>query len=138
METADRIDRRHFGAQLALGAGVITTALAPLALTCAEDQKPAAGNAVSDRTGQGGDRAEKKGIDPAAAPALPPTEVLLLTYLMRRHPSDQYDEAAVQGIFRDIRGDVARGRQLSEFPLTNADEPAFTFGAYRGSSPAVK
>ncbi len=62
---------------------------------------------------------------------LPPAEVVLLTYLTRRHPSDHFDEASLPGIFRDIRGDVARGKQLSEFPLKNSDEPAFVFAAYR-------
>ena len=50
---------------------------------------------------------------------------------MRRYPSDHFDDKAVRGIFGDLRGDVARGRVLSEFPLKNSDEPAFVFQAYR-------
>ena len=74
---------------------------------------------------------------PGAAEAPPPTEVLLLTYLVRRYPNDHLDEAAIQGIFRDIRGDVARGRVLAEFPLKNSDEPAFVSSAYRASAPPI-
>ena len=114
MESPDRIDRRHFAAQLALGAGGLTAAMTPLAAISAAEDQPA----------------EKQPDDAAAAPELPSAEVLLLTYLTRRHPSDHFDEAAIQGIFRDIRGDIARGKQLGEFPLKNSDEPAFVFAAY--------
>lgn len=65
----------------------------------------------------------------------PPPEVLLLTYLVRRYPNDHLDEAAIQGIFRDIRGDLARGRALAEFPLKNSDEPAFVYSVYRTATP---
>lgn len=134
MEPNDRIGRRHFAAQLALGAGSLTAATTPLASACGADQPPAISKSGAAKAEQGGNAAEKKPNDPATSPELPPAEVLLLTYLTRRHPSDHYDDAAIQGIFRDIRGDVARGKQLSEFPLTNADEPASVFAAYRASS----
>jgi hypothetical protein len=61
-------------------------------------------------------------------------EVLLLTYLVRQYPNEHFDEAAISGIFRDIRGDLARSRELQEFPLLNSDEPAFVF---RAVSPSV-
>ena len=129
MESLDRIDRRHFAAQLALGASGLTAAMTPLAAIGAAEDKPAQiKNENADKP------AEKQSDEAAAAPELPPAEVILLTYLTRRHPSDHYDEAAIQRIFRDIRGDIARGKQLSEFPLTNADEPAFVFAAYRSQS----
>ncbi|MEK6259817.1 MAG: hypothetical protein AABP62_14455 [Planctomycetota bacterium] len=126
MSKSDRIDRRHFAAQLALGAGALTAAVTPFASTIAVDNKP-----TTDKTEKGDKPDEKKPDEAATAPELPPVEVILLTYLTRRHPSDHYDEAAIQGIFRDIRGDVARGKQLSKFPLNNSDEPAFVFAAYR-------
>ena len=50
---------------------------------------------------------------------------------MQRYPSEHFGEAAIQGIFRDLRGDLARGRILSEFPLENSDEPCFEFRAFR-------
>ena len=126
MASPDRIDRRHFAAQLALGAGALTAAVSPLASASAAEDKPAA-----EKTEKSDKPTEKPSDEAAATPELPPAEVILLTYLTRRHPSDHYDEATLPGIFRDIRGDVARGRQLSEYPLTNADEPAFVFAAYR-------
>lgn len=129
MESPDRIDRRHFAAQLALGASGLTAAMTPLAAISAAEDKPAQiKNEKADKP------AEKQPDDAAAAPELPPAEVILLTYLTRRHPSDHYDEAAIQGIFRDIRGDIARGKQLSDFPLKNSDEPAFVFAAYRSQN----
>jgi len=133
MSKSDRIDRRHFAAQLALGAGALTAAVSPLTSASAGEDKPAA-----SKTEKGDKPAEKPPNEAAAAPELPPAEVILLTYLTRRHPSDHYDEAALQGIFRDIRGDVARGKQLSEFPLKNADEPAFVFAAYRNQSKDIE
>ena len=126
MSSPNRIDRRQFAAQLAVGASALTAATAPLAAASAAEDKP-----VVEKNPKDDKPAEKKPDDAAAPPELPSAEIVLLTYLTRRHPSDHYDEAAIQGIFRDIRGDVARGKQLSEFPLTNADEPAFVFAAYR-------
>ncbi len=126
MSSPDRIDRRHFAAQLAVGASALTAAMTPLAAASAAEDKP-----VADKNQKGDKPAEAKPDEAAAPPELPSAEIVLLTYLTRRHPSDHYEEAAIQGIFRDIRGDVARGKQLSEFPLTNADEPAFVFVAYR-------
>ena len=115
MLSPDLIDRRHFATQLAVGASALTAAMTPLAAVSAAEDQPA----------------EKQPDEPAAVAELPPAEVVLLTYLTRRHPSDHFDEATLPGIFRDIRGDVARGKQLSEFPLKNSDEPAFVFAAYR-------
>ena len=129
MSSPDRIDRRHFAAQLAVGASALTVAMTPLAATSAAEDKP-----VADKNEKRDKPAEKQSDEAAAPPELPSAEVILLTYLTRRYPSDHYDEAALQGIFRDIRGDVARGKQLSEFPLTNADEPAFVFATYRSQS----
>jgi hypothetical protein len=124
MESTDRIDRRHFAKQLVLGASGLGAAMTPLAAASAAEDKSA-----PDKLDK---PAEKKSEDSAAPPVLPSAEVLLLTYLTRRHPSEHFDEAAIQGIYRDIRGDVARGKQLSEFPLKNSDEPAFLFAAFRG------
>lgn len=66
-------------------------------------------------------------------PPLPSPEALLLTYLVRQYPNNNIDKQAIQGIYRDIQGDVARGKILSDFLLTNSDEPAFHFAAYRSS-----
>ncbi|HEY4262661.1 MAG TPA: hypothetical protein VGM98_21045 [Schlesneria sp.] len=113
-----RMLRRDFARQIVLGAG-----LSAVPLTAA----PAASSDVPP--------APKLPEDPApiGAEAPPPPEVLLLTYLVRRYPNEHFDDVAIQGIFRDIRGDVARGRALAEFPLKNSDEPAFVYSAYRAA-----
>ena len=74
---------------------------------------------------------EVKPDEPAERPIEPPMEALLLTFLLRRYPSEHFDDQALRGIFGDLRADAARGRILSEFPLKNSDEPAFVFKAYR-------
>ena len=130
MSYPDRIDRRHFAAQLALGASGLGVAMAPLHVTIAAEDQP-----VQSKSEKADKPAEKTPDEPAAAHELPPAEVLLLTYLTRRHPSDHYDEESLQGIYRDIRGDIARGKQLGEFPLKNSDEPALVFAVHRSQIP---
>lgn len=61
----------------------------------------------------------------------PPEAAYLLGLIMRRYPDERLGEAAVNGIVRDIYGDVARSRVLSSFPLDNSDEQAFAFKAWR-------
>ncbi|MEI8378867.1 MAG: hypothetical protein WCJ09_01975 [Planctomycetota bacterium] len=113
-----RMGRREFAQQLTVGAGGLAAALATNQALGAETPP-----------------APKLPEEPAAKvePPAPPPEVLLLTYLVRTYPSDNYDDVAIQGIFRDLRGDLARGKLLSEFPLKNSDEPAFIFSPYRGT-----
>ncbi len=130
MSSSNRIDRRHFATQLAFGAGGLSAVIAPLAAAIAVEDQPAQNK--TEKTKKTDDR---KPEEPAIASELPPAEVLLLSYLTRRHPSDHYDEESLPGIFRDIRGDVARSKQLSQFPLKNSDEPAFVFAAYRSPTP---
>ena len=105
------IDRRQFVETLLAGTGAIAALISP-SLSLADEDKPPV---------------EAK----EAAAARPSEEVLLLTCLMQRYPSEHFDEAAIQGIFRDLRGDLARGKILSEFPLENSDEPCFEFRAFR-------
>ena len=128
MNEDGRIDRRGFARQLAAGTGCLTAGLAGTSAVGAE--VPPAPDLPETP-------AAKPGENPArpddATPETPPPEVLLLTYLVRSHPSDHLDEQAIQGIFRDIRGDLARGQLLAEFPLKNSDEPAFAFRAFRGT-----
>jgi hypothetical protein len=111
MSDQNRIDRRQFTGALVIAS---TSAVAVLA--------PSLGHA-DDPSG------EKKPIE-VTPPAPPPEELLLLNYLMQRYPSEHYDDVAIQGIYRDLRGDTARGRILSNFSLKNSDEP-FVFRVYR-------
>jgi hypothetical protein len=61
----------------------------------------------------------------------PPTELLILSALVRQYPSEHYTQEALRGIQGDIAGDVARGKTLRAFPLKNSDAPALTFRADR-------
>lgn len=117
MTDDNRIDRRQFAGWLAMasGAGAVATSSERV---FADDDEPKA--KPND---------EAKPREAAEPQPEAPVEVLLLTYLARRYPSIHLDDEALRGIFSDIRGDLARGRVLSEFPLKNSDEPAFVFRA---------
>ena len=120
MPDPHRIGRRQFVESVAWGSSVAGTLLGPTLATAATETPPVE------------QKGEEKKEPPAPAVAPPSEEVLLLTVLTQRYPSEHFDEAALQGIYRDIRGDLARGRILSEFALKNSDEPAFVFRAHRG------
>ena len=110
MPNQHRIDRRRFAESLVAGTGAVSALIGSSLSLNAEDKPPA---------------------EAKEAPSRPSEEVLLLTCLTQRYPSEHFDEAAIQGIFRDLRGDLARGRILSAFPLQNSDEPCFEFRAFR-------
>lgn len=57
----------------------------------------------------------------------PPLPLLILGRLLEEYPSEQYTEAALEGLLQDIRGDLARSKALSDFPLSHEDQPAFLF-----------
>lgn len=115
----DRIGRREFAQRLTAGTGGLAATVL----------------ATSPGSGAETPPAPKLPEEPAPKPEPPvaPVEALLLSYLVRAYPSENFDDVAIQGIYRDIRGDVARGKLLSEFPLKNSDEPAFVFSPYRGT-----
>ena len=120
-----RIGRRKFARQLVTGTGLVaaSTLLIPAAAT----------TAVGAEVPPPPSLPEPADADAPDKASEPPPEVLLMTYLVRAYPSDHFDEQAVQGIFRDIRGDIARGQILNEFSLKNSDEPAFVFSPYRST-----
>ncbi len=60
-----------------------------------------------------------------------PEHLYLLGAVLRHYPDKRLDEAAITGIMRDIVGDLAKGKVLSNFPLKNSDEPGYVFQAYR-------
>ena len=123
MHDDGRFNRRQFSRQLAMGTGCLAASLT--AIPALGDEVPPPPNLPED--GASAKTPEKPGRQE------PPPEVLLLTYLVRTYPSDHFDDEAIQGIFRDIRGDLARGEVLSEFPLKNSDEPVSAFRVYRGA-----
>lgn len=120
-----RIDRRKFTQGLAAASGF-------LAIGSATSLISAAGERSADDTKTGNDPEQPGAPDPAnAKPAPPAEELLLLNCIMQRYPSEHFDDAAIRGIYSDLRGDIARGRILSEFPLQNSDAPSSIFRAYR-------
>ena len=54
-------------------------------------------------------------------------ELMLLSLILHRYPSEKFDGTAVRGIFQELRADLARGRILSQFPLKNSDPPSIDF-----------
>lgn len=119
------MDRRQFASGLAFGStALVASTLTGLQAAIADDRPAEKRREDSD--------VEPPPEEPREPVVRPTEEALLLTCLTQRYPSEHFDEEALQGIYRDLRGDVARGRILSEFPLKNSDEPAFAFRAYRG------
>ena len=112
--TPEPVNRRDFARTLAAA----TAATAATALeTHAQDKKP-------KKTDQ------KPGEKPQPEP--PPPAALLLETIRQRYPDARLDKQDVlQGIYNELRGDLARSRRLSSFPLENADEPGFLFAALR-------
>ena len=117
MSERPRIDRRQFARDLVTTTSIFTAVAASTVIAVADDKT----------------KNEEQSEKGAVPQALPREELLLLHCLMQRYPSPQLDEDAIRGIYGDLRGDVARGRILSEFPLKNSDEPSFVFRAYRGA-----
>ena len=74
---------------------------------------------------------DKKPAAEAPEPSDIPEHVFLLGAVLKHYPDKRLDDIAIAGIAKDIIGDLAKGRVLSKFPLTNADEPCFAFRAWR-------
>lgn len=118
MVQAETFTRRDF-ARLLAAAGVAV----PLFPVQAEDQKPVADKPKTDQVPE-----EKP--EPAE-PKPVPVERLLMLVVARLYPHENLTPEILENIYQDIQGDLRRSRALSSFPLTNADEPAFHFAAYR-------
>lgn len=106
--------RRDFG--FALATGATSAAVASVAATAADQKLPAATAVAPDKTNE---------------PQDVPEPVYLLGAVLKHYPDQRLDDAAIGGILRDIKGDLARGRVLSAFPLKNSDEPGYVFQAFR-------
>ncbi len=106
--------RRDFG--LAVVTGATSIALTPTPSAVA-DEKPKSAQASVPETDE-----EARDI---------PEPVYLLGAVLKHYSDKRLDEAAITGILKDINGDLARGRVLSNFPLKNSDEPDYVFRAWR-------
>lgn len=100
----ESINRRHFAASLAAGA----LGAAPLAAQ--------------------GDEAEKSAEPPAIDPV-----ALVLDRVKQQYP-DRLEADHLHQIRQQIERHQAISQALSQFPLTNADEPTTIFAAYRRES----
>jgi hypothetical protein len=124
------VTRREF--TLALAGGAVLAA--NQSMTVGQDAAPSdAGSKTPSekKSASGAGQATEKPADQDEAREPPPEAAYLLGLIMRRYPDERLDETAVNGIVRDIYGDLARSRALSSFPLDNSDEPGFTFRAWR-------
>ena len=139
MRSEIRIDRRQFATSLGAGSSAVAVVLASKLELSADD---AAQNKTLTHQPDTAPSPEKTQT-PAAptqppAPPRPSQESLLLNCLQQRYPSlpqplpsEQNHDEALQGILRDLRGDLARGHMLSQIPLKNSVEPSFVFRADR-------
>ncbi|MBO52268.1 MAG: hypothetical protein CMJ69_15995 [Planctomycetaceae bacterium] len=111
--SSDSVNRRDFARTIAAAtAATAATSLEP----ASADDKP------------------KKPSKPKAPPEPPPPAALLLETIRQRYPDKQLDDREVlQGIYSELRSDLARSRRLSGFPLKNSDEPGFIFSAFPAS-----
>lgn len=125
---SSRFDRRQFTKHLATLSGVATTVLLAGSVAKADDELPTAGSPAAPAEAKP-DRKE----DDRERVARPSEELLLLNLIVQRYPSERFDDEAIRGIYGEIRGDLARGRILSQFPLKNSDGPSPAFAAYRGT-----
>ena len=107
--TSPAVSRRTFAKQIAAG----SLAAGPLAI--------AAPLAAEEPT--------KDVTSPAAERPVAPAE-LVLQLLAQSHPHPLDDSQRAE-VLRQIEEDQARSKILSSFPLTNADEPAPVFAAWR-------
>jgi len=119
--TPDPVNRRDFARTIA--AATAATAATALESNAADnDPKP------STKKTSKPDSKSKPMADP------PPPAVLLLETIRQRYPDKRLDgQDVLQGIYDELRGDLARSRRLSGFPLKNADEPGFLFAAVRSN-----
>jgi hypothetical protein len=117
--STESVNRRDFAKRVALGATVPLTVTLETA-SVAADQKPQ----------------QTENLQPGKKPPVkPPSQAdLSLEVIKQRYPDKQLDESVLSAIRNDLRGDIARSKVLSSFPLKNSDEPRFVFAAYRNDN----
>lgn len=129
--TIPAVTRRQFTLALAGGATLAANPSDSAGQQISQDETESTPPPADKSTGKSKKASSTETPEPAEPREPPPEAAYLLGLIMRRYPDDRLDETAVSGIVRDIYGDLARSRVLSRFPLDNADEPGFTFQAWR-------
>lgn len=124
-ERGGELDRRRFAGALAAG-----LALAAGSSAAAEQRSGEAQAKAEDRAEGKPEKPEGK---PEERPAFDPL-AWQLAYLMGAYPSDRMTTEGLRIVAGKLASQLAHGRVLSEFPLTNADGPGFVFSAYRAPS----
>lgn len=120
--------RREFGRRVAGGlACALPLALAGGTATFARVEAAPPEDAASSRRALGDQPAPQ-----AQPPAMLGPEEHYLALVQLLYPHERLGEAELQEVRRQIQAMLVRSRVLSSFPLTNADEPATQFAAYRG------
>ena len=122
----ERLPRREFGRRLA---GGVACALPLAAVGC--EGEAAWGQPVDEPRGL--ERVPPAGTDGPPSPAALAPEEHYLALVQQLYPDERLGESELQEVRRQIAAMLARSRALTSFPLTNGDEPATTFGAYRGT-----
>ncbi len=117
-DSNDPLNRRNFARSLA------ATAAATAATTLDT-------NADDADTGKNTPPTKNK---PKPDPEPPPPAALLLETVRQLYPHKELDSNDVlQGVYSELKSDLARSRRLSQFPLKNSDEPGFLFAAFQSS-----
>lgn len=111
----DSLNRRQFARTVALGA---------VAATVPADASKKDRNAVE----------ADKPRDREAAEAPKQPDDLALEIIKQRYPDRRLTGRVLDAIRADIHGDQLRSKALKTVPLTNGDEPAFVFAAYRANA----
>lgn len=112
---SDLITRRQFA-----GAVAGTSALAAIS------------GAEADEKAKKTKEPPKKAVaEPMKADEARSTLELIVQIAKQEFPHEKLDAAAIEEIRSDVRNNLSRSKVLSKFPLTNADEPGFIFGAWR-------
>ncbi len=123
-----RLPRREFGRCLA---GGLACAL-PLAAAGDSSAVPCTERDLSEAAvGVAVSLCEQAAQQQSPVPLAPDEHYLALVQLL--YPDERLGESELQEVRRQIQVMLGRSKVLSEFPLSNGDEPAVSFAAYRSA-----
>ena len=111
-----RVLRRRF--LKTIGLASISTAVAPAALSLAQNAPGAATAAKPD-----------SGLAAAAKPPEISEDAKALAAIIARRYGEDLTKEQLESIAKDFDGDLKAGKRLRDVTLANSDEPDFTFRA---------